>query len=67
MSGVLIFESDDDWRGVFGDALSVKKTSGEVRLERFEVDLPFIGDNCWLNFDEIVEFSINLTEEIEDN
>ena len=67
MSGVLIFECDDDWRAVFGVALSVKETSGEVRLQRFEVDFPFIADNCWLNFDEIVEFSNKLIEEKEDN
>ena len=67
MSGVPTFECDEDWRGVFGVVLSVKETRGEVRLERVKVDLPFIADTCWLIFVEIVQFSIKLIEEEEDN
>ena len=67
MSGVLIFECYEDWRGVFGFGLSVKETRGELRLERFEVDLPFIVDTFRLIFDEVVEFLIKLIEKEEDN
>ena len=62
VSGVLVFEWEGDWQGVFGVALSVKETRSEVRVERVEVDLPFIADTCWLIFDEFDEISIKSIE-----
>ena len=46
MIGVLILEWDGERRGVFGFAVFVKETRGEVLVERVEVDLPFIADTC---------------------
>ena len=56
VSGVLMLEWEGDWRGVLCVALSVDETQAEVRVDRVEVDFPFISDTCWLIFDESDEF-----------